>query len=142
MNLFFDTSALIKRYIAENGSPQVDTLLSKAKIVYVSSITLIECTSTIRRLLAEKAITLSEYKHLKHDLLSDFNYFTLIPLTGSLVRTATDVIDKYQVKTLDAIQLASAIMVKKDIQSLVACDKKLIQTSKRLKITVIDPAKK
>ena len=45
MNLFCDTSALIKKYIVETGSEKFDKLLNKADNVYVSSITEIETIS-------------------------------------------------------------------------------------------------
>lgn len=50
MNLFFDTSALIKRYIYEIGSHLVDNLFQQADSIYVSIITELETYSTLRRI--------------------------------------------------------------------------------------------
>jgi len=61
MNYFFDTSALIKNYIEEIGSDYVSGLMDGAVKIFVSSITIIECYSTLRRILLEKLITEDEY---------------------------------------------------------------------------------
>ncbi len=50
-DLFFDTSALIKRYIQEAGSDLVDELMDSAMEIYVSAISRIESNSAINRLL-------------------------------------------------------------------------------------------
>jgi len=62
MKLFFDTSALIKKYIIEDGSKKVDELMNKAESIIVSVITEIEVYSTFKRLLIEKAINEIDYK--------------------------------------------------------------------------------
>jgi len=53
MNLFLDTSALIKKYISENGSERVDDFLGKADRVLLSVITEMEIHSVFKRLLVE-----------------------------------------------------------------------------------------
>ena len=54
MKVFFDTSALIKAYLTEEGSDKVNDILDDASIVYVSDIALIECFSVLNRLYFEK----------------------------------------------------------------------------------------
>ena len=58
MNCFFDTSALIKKYVAERGSDVVKSYLNQSKIVYVSSTARIECFSVISRMIANNDIEL------------------------------------------------------------------------------------
>ena len=53
MNYYFDTSALIKRYIDEEGSDSVERLFEQAESISVSFITKIECVFTLRRLFLE-----------------------------------------------------------------------------------------
>jgi uncharacterized protein with PIN domain len=61
MNIFCDTSALIKKYISEIGSDKFEKILSKTDNIYVSAITEIETISTFKRLLTERAIDKNEY---------------------------------------------------------------------------------
>jgi len=50
MILFFDTSALIKRYISETGSNKVDELFEISENIIVSPVTKIEVYSSLKRL--------------------------------------------------------------------------------------------
>jgi len=48
--LFFDTSALVKRYYEEDGSENVDALIeNEESTVVISSLSVIEATSAFRR---------------------------------------------------------------------------------------------
>ncbi|RKX70523.1 MAG: VapC toxin family PIN domain ribonuclease, partial [Spirochaetes bacterium] len=72
MNCFFDTSALIKNYIEETGSEKVSALMEEADEIFVSKITIIECFSTLKRILSERLISKSDYIRLKKEILYDF----------------------------------------------------------------------
>ncbi len=52
MRYFFDTSALVKRYVQETGSDLVDKAFEEANQIIVSAITRIETLSAFRRLRA------------------------------------------------------------------------------------------
>jgi len=53
MRYYFDTSALLKRYIKESGSEVIDDTIDKAHEILVSALTHIEAISALRRLLSE-----------------------------------------------------------------------------------------
>ncbi len=139
MRLFLDTSALIKKYIHEKGSEKVDDLLSRARTVIVSAITEIEACSTFRRLLAEKAISGSDYKTLMNEFETDFPYFTRIVFDEFVSSNAKLVIEKHQLKTLDSIQLGTALMLKSEFDNFVACDSKLIRAGRKEGLRIINP---
>ncbi|MCB4790803.1 MAG: type II toxin-antitoxin system VapC family toxin [Elusimicrobia bacterium] len=139
MIFYFDTSALIKKYIKEHGSEVVDSILEKADIVYVSKITKIECISVIKRLLHDRAINKADYKYLKKEIFTDFNYFSVIEFNEAVESKAMILIDKYQIKLLDSIQLASLLVMKDKINEFVACDIKLIEYAKKENVTVNNP---
>lgn len=56
MKLYFDTSALVKKYICETGSENADKLFLSASEIYISIIGHVEAVSSFRRLLLEKEI--------------------------------------------------------------------------------------
>ena len=85
MNYFFDTGALIKKYIEEPGSEHVSRLMDQASEIYVSEITIIECFSTLRRILLEKLISIDEYEILKKEIAYDFGYFQQIEYSLSTI---------------------------------------------------------
>lgn len=138
MICYFDTSALIKNYIEEIGSDTVKTLLDDADEVYVSEICIIECMSTTRRLWKEKLITESEYRLLKKEIKKDYPYFKKVAL-DTVHENAEKLIDTYQLKSLDSIQLGSALSVKEIIDNFVCCDRKLRDSAAHERLNVINP---
>ncbi len=139
MIFFFDTSALIKRYIAENGSNKVDELFGGCDQIIVSPITKIEAYSTIKRLEIESNLSKEAYTTLCHEINSDFQYFTVLLLNRQIEESAISLINKYQLKALDALQLASVIEQKEVVQSFVVSDRKLKKAAISEKLSIIDP---
>ena len=81
MRYYFDTSALVKRYIKESGSEVIDIIIDKANNILVSALTHIETISAFRRLLAEENICEADYEKLKSELNKDFKDFTVLPIS-------------------------------------------------------------
>jgi predicted nucleic acid-binding protein len=139
MILFFDTSALIKRYILEIGSNKVDELFEVAENIIVSPVTKIEAYSTLKRLLSTNLISNDDYETVKSNIDYDFGYFSVVSLNEEIEKEAIKLIEKYQLKTLDSIQLASCLYRKADISDFVVSDVKLKTAAEAENIKVIDP---
>jgi len=139
MNYFFDTSALIKKYIIENGSDKVNELMNQADNIFVSTITEIETFSTFKRLLIENAISKNDYKILKDEFKIDYQYYNQVIFDIDVSNNAKMLIDKYQLKTLDSIQLGTALLVNNEIDYFVVCDDKLIKSGEKQKLEIINP---
>ncbi len=139
MKLFFDTSALIKKYIIEDGSKKVDELMNKAESIIVSVITEIEVYSTFKRLLIEKAINEIDYKTLLNEFEIDYPYYSHVIFDNLITSNAKLLIDKYQLTTLDSIQLGTALLLKDEIDYFVVCDLKLVKAGKTEGLKIINP---
>ena len=139
MIYFYDTSALIKRYVQEKGSDIVDNLMESADEIFISAITMIESISAARRLLEERSLSKSDFNVFKDNLASDFPFFTVVDFSEYIEKKAIELIEKHQIKTLDAIQLACCLAVKEDIDHLVTCDIKLARTASDVGIDTINP---
>ena len=139
MNLFIDTSALIKKYIDEIGSDKIDDLMDKADTIYISAITEIEAYSTFKRLLVENAISKNDYKTLKNEFYIDSNYYTTVEFYINVINNAKILIEEHQLKTLDSIQLGSALLINDEIDYFVVCDEKLSKSGKQEKLIIINP---
>jgi uncharacterized protein len=139
MILFFDTSALIKRYIAEVGSKKVDELFDNAMSIVISPITKLETFSTIKRLLVQKLISKESYEMLKINIEYDFKYFTALSLNKKIKERAVELIEEHGLKTLDSIQLASCLSRKEEIWGFVVSDVKLKRVAQLEGLEVIDP---
>jgi predicted nucleic acid-binding protein len=138
MNLFFDTSAFVKRYIDESGSDEIEELCTGADDVGVSILLPIEIVSAFSRLKREKRITEKEYTNLKEELFTDLRDITVISLSPAIVKTAIDSIERSPLKTFDATHIGCALeyqpdfFVSSDIQQLHAAGRAGLKTKKIL----------
>jgi len=141
LKLLFDTSALVKNYVVERGSDKVEELLNQAENVCVSSILEIETASVFKRFLLEKAVSLNDYEILKHEFETDYRFFTPVDLSGPVIERAKSVIEKHYLKSLDAIHLATALLLIDEIDYFIACDEKLVKAAAKEGLKVINPNK-
>lgn len=130
MNIFFDTSALLKLYHAETGTDQLLEFLSKNPnyVIYISELTLVEVYSAILKKVRMGHLSSDESKRFLTVIDNDVKEFLLIPLNLTLVLQAQQLITKYGLKglrSLDAIQLASATTIKSSINLVLTGDIKL-----------------
>jgi predicted nucleic acid-binding protein len=139
MNLYFDTSALVKRYLNEKGDTKVRGLFDKSERIFVSAVTHVECASAFQRLLQTKFIDKSEYERLTTEIAIDFPFFETVPFDEDVKQIALRVIEKHSLKPLDAIQFASLIYIAEEVESFVVCDNKLKKCSKEEGFKIIDP---
>jgi uncharacterized protein len=138
MICFFDTSALIKKYITERGSELVKQQIVKITTIAVSGTAKIECFSVINRMLSSLEITNEEVDYLQKQIKEDFLLFEVVPFNEYIEATSLEMVNKYQLRTLDAIQLASALSVP-HLQYFYVSDIKLKASGKAEGLTVIDP---
>jgi predicted nucleic acid-binding protein len=111
--VYLDSSALIQHFVAEKGSAFVDHILKRHRPISTSRISYLEIYSCFARLrrqgsLAEKAHA-SVIKQLEKEFLS----YRRVELTPELFEIARSLIDKYPLRSLDAIQLASAARLRR-----------------------------
>lgn len=134
MKFYFDSSALLKRYIAEKGSDLVDGLFLEADSVTVSSICLPEIVSALSRLRREKKLNAHQYNQCKRAAIEDFVAFEVCPVSPEIVRTAIHVLEHSDLRASDALHVASAIHTK--VSRFVSSDAKQITTAKEFNLTV------
>lgn len=140
MNCFVDTSALSKKYVEEAGTPELLALLEKAERVFVSPVTRIECASMLSRLRHFRQIGWSDAQVALDAIGRDTESFDQVRFDEILESTAMQVSLDHNLKTLDSIQLASALVRKNEIQKFVASDRKLLAAARKEKFEVEDPA--
>ncbi|TAL37476.1 MAG: PIN domain-containing protein [Spirochaetes bacterium] len=142
MNLYFDTSAMIKKYIDEKGSGNVDRLFEDAQAIYVSTIAEIEALSTLRRLVKDSVINDEDFRYLKSEIQSDMRYFNVIDIDDQIKKHAIELIEKYQLKSLDSLQLGTAVYVNGEIDYFVSCNDRLLKSGERENLKVLNPLKR
>ncbi len=113
MSVFYlDTSALIKHYVLESGSGWVDASLfaPKQALLLTSRVTLVEVRSALARRRREASISPLDHAEILAAFRDDCDTrYRLIELEQSVAEAAGDLLDAYELRAYDAIQLASAL---------------------------------
>jgi len=108
MKLFLDSSALVKRYITEEGTEAVNQLCADAGEVAVSILCITEVLSACNRLFREEKINNEQYQWIKNELFLDIEQSIVIDINHDVVKTSILCLEKGSIRTLDALQVASA----------------------------------
>jgi predicted nucleic acid-binding protein len=104
---YFDTSALIKRYVEEQGRREVLTLLRDNQCV-VSAVLPVEVRSALRRRVAGKSLDAKRVPGILKRLAADRAYWTIIEVSREVLATAESLSGAHPLRALDAIHVASA----------------------------------
>lgn len=129
MRAFIDTSSLFKKYVAESGSGELERLLQDVSEIAVSPMTWVEMSAVIARRVREKSLTSQQAAWLTSEARKDFQSFHLVVWNETLEATATRLLSRYPLSTLDAIQLASGILSKADL--FVTSDRGLFEEARK-----------
>ena len=130
MKIFIDTSSLFKLYHREVDTDAIEQMFSKIKVtnVYLSEITKVEFASTVWKKVRTKEISEFEAKTTLELFETDFKKYTFITTNSFIVEQARILTSKYGLnglRTLDSIQLSSAIYLKSEVELFLTSDKLL-----------------
>jgi predicted nucleic acid-binding protein len=139
VNYYFDTSALLKRYIHEDGSDRVDSIIVSASKIFVSLICELEVRSVLRRLLQMKEIDPSEVVSIATQFERDLELFSIVPIVDAVIVNAKMAIDRHQLRSLDSIQFGSFVYVQKEAKCFVSGDVKLVAACRKEQLRYIQP---
>jgi predicted nucleic acid-binding protein len=139
VNLFFDTSALIKNYVYEKGSDRVAALVEEADKVIVAPTFEIESASALSRMHNGGAYTRAQANELFSDVEIDVRFFDRVPYNPDLEEASVRATFDHNLRALDSIQLGAAILRRHEIDRFVSCDKDLLAAAKKEKFKVEDP---
>ena len=116
MKLFLDTSSLIKLYHIEDGTVEIENLFIKFKVTDENQ--------------ANTTIQFFE---------SDFEKYKFVDLNQIILNNASQLIIKYGsqgLRTLDSIQLSTAIALIQNVNLFIAADKLLLKLFKEENLPV------
>ncbi len=115
MKIFFDTSALAKRYLLEPGSEEVMKLFSRGYNISISVTCIPEMIRTLNRLRVERKFDLEVHGSLKKNFLSDVAHLSIIEFNPDMIAEIIFCIEKTSLRTLDAIHVGSARFARADL---------------------------
>lgn len=112
MSVFFcDSSAIVKRYIAETGSAWLTTITSPTvSRVYISRITFVEVVSAITRRERGGHLSMVDADTARLAFEQDYlNEFQKVEVSETLINEAVRLVKKHALRGYDAVQLAAAL---------------------------------
>lgn len=117
---FFDTSALVKRYVTETGSAWVQSVINptSGNVIFVAQITPVEAVSAFVRRERDGSIPSRTVK-ASHLLLNRHmsREYEIVNLSNAVVKQAQTLLEQYVLRGFDAIQLASALEIQTKIMA-------------------------
>src|SRR5271166_123981 len=147
--LFFDSSALVKRYAKEPGSAWVRGLTKPkaAHTLYIARITAIEITSAITRKLRGGQLSAAQAGASLGHLRRHLNHrYSILDLAPGLADDAMRLARAHGLKAYDAVQLATALAVRQIYQAagstpiITLAPKKLIRTRRASEGSASEPS--
>lgn len=140
--LFFDTSALVKRYYEESGTDEVDELIEDDREVMISSLSVIEMASAFKRKTNTGELSAEELPELLamffREALDDF---LIVPLEESFLEYSFDLIFEEDLRTLVSLQLSAALSINSEETTavFVCADRNLVETAQNRSLETVHP---
>ena len=108
---YFDTSVLVKRYVKEAGLSATRRLLQRFRFLS-SAVAPVEALSALSRRRACGELTPRDFFAIRSRLHKDRAYWELVEVSEHVLRQAEALVQKTDVRTLDALHIASAVCSK------------------------------
>lgn len=108
---YLDSSALVKRYVVENGSTWIAGLFEPTSNndIFIGVVTSVEIIAAITRRMRRGTITAADATRacalFRADLLSDYQ---VVEITNTIISRAMTLAETYGLRGYDAMQLAIA----------------------------------
>lgn len=108
MILFCDTSALVKLYVREDSSDQMQALARSASAIAVCRIAWAEIMAALARRARENPADAGVIETVRTRLRTDWPRYAIVEITQSLVELAGEYADTFALRGYDSVQLAAA----------------------------------
>ncbi len=142
MNLFFDTSALVKYFHPEAGTDQVVELIDNLEYqIWVSDLARIEFISALHRKFRRREIDDTQLQGTLSSFDLEWEQLNHQPLSNAVIAEADKMMRKkarqYGLRALDALQFASFTLLAEEGWAFVVADGVLADTIKSESFDVI-----
>lgn len=146
---YFDSSAIIKRYIKEEGSQWVKSIteFESVQMIILSQVTPVEVGAAFSRKVRERIITSFERDKVLGVFLKDCQAeYKMCAINDKIIKQAISLTCNYPLRGYDALQLATAsffnnILISQQLSPLifVSADKNLVKMAEKKTLVVENP---
>jgi uncharacterized protein len=140
--IFFDASAVAKRYFLEIGSDGVNELWSGTEIFSSLAILHCELRSALDRRRRERALPRGAYSTLKEQIQQDIKKIHLVPVHPELIQLSLRLLDSHPLKAVDSLYLAGALGLQHALKEpvlFVSADRQLLQAAQAERLRTLNP---
>jgi len=140
--IFCDSSALIKKFVAESGSGRVIAVLAAAELIAVSRLAYPEIVAALGRKHREKGLTAQGHRQALDLLEHDWRELVVVELLEEFQPLIRRLAARHGLKGADLVHLASAIWIGKSVNrrvTFVGSDARLQRAAASEKLTVVNP---
>src|SRR5262245_9407342 len=116
MILYLDASALVKRYVAEIGSAEIEQLLRQAAVVGTGLITRAEVSSALAKAVRVGILEAAEATAALNAFRSHWQDLVRVSLSEAVVARADVLAWQHGLRGHDAVHLATAVLGKKFLE--------------------------
>lgn len=141
MIFYFDTSALVKKYVLETGSQKVIELWREAEGIAISKVGYAECLAAFYRKKREGEIMSGQLRKVLKIFRNDWTGFIRIDVSSELEKLIDRITAKHPLRGFDTLHLASCLSLKKALKSrltFVAADGRLLEAASKERLTIQD----
>jgi len=133
LNIYLDTSAVVKAYIREQTSTETIKLIRDAKTTATLSITKVEVAAALSRATRVDILTIEDGKLAWERFRSDWNNLARLDLSEAMVEAAANAAWEYGLRGIDSVHLAAALLWQEALDeaaTLATFDKRLWNAAK------------
>jgi predicted nucleic acid-binding protein len=138
---YFDTSALIKRFVDERGSEAVAALLKADPMAATSVVAYAEAHAGLAKKLRDHALSTSGHRRAARAFDADWRALVRVGVTEQLLALVPALVRRHPLRGLDAIHLASAVRLRTELAEavrFVAADGRLLAAAEGEGLAAID----
>ncbi|MEX2554227.1 MAG: type II toxin-antitoxin system VapC family toxin [Actinomycetota bacterium] len=114
LNVYADSSALVKAFIDEPGRDELLEIIAGATVVVTARLAYVETRAAFARAARERRLTRSEVRSASRAFDQRWTQLAIVELDDALAREAAALADTHPVRASDAIHLAAAVAVAAD----------------------------
>jgi predicted nucleic acid-binding protein len=115
--LYLDSSALVKRYVQEEGSKAVASRFETGEKLYTSVLSYAEVHAAIGRKYRDKELNANQKEKLVDDFLADWLFsLSILEMTAATMSALPSLCEHYSLKASDAVHLSAAFWLKDAIR--------------------------
>jgi predicted nucleic acid-binding protein len=120
MILYLDASALVKRYVAERGSDEVQRSVAEAEAVGTVIVSRAEVTAALAKAARLGVLTRAGARAADRRLRRDWPDFVRLPVSEPLLERASQFAWDFGLRGYDSVQLAAGVLWQEVLQAEVA----------------------